>query len=409
VSWHGVGIQLGLLASFCFAYGIASHTGFRQGGLQSAEVPSTSWVWLFLCIGIAGTCLQVAGKLSSLDSLGLEGIGRLRRERAVELYSSQPTDSAWWVGLGFLAYPAGMVGCCAVLRWYEDMRRTHVLLAFFFLAGLTAMALFAGGRSALVLVTAVLVSTLALRTLDGRRAIPSSVIVRCTGATCLVGFIAYSMALWAIRSDLAGLDAERYLSHAEDAWAMSVRPGFRDLLEPLVGLEGVGAVVSLTFYLSQSFAVFERIASAPELPVMFGLYQVDALAAGYRMVVGTNTGLLGTGNHALLDLMVYGFFAGAWGGLVIDVGFFGAIAAAWVWGWLAGRCRSAAARCPGMPIAFMLPFWCAASLWSFASSPIGFSNAASLLGWFVLFVACIPRVARSPMISVSSIRTAVGR
>ncbi len=403
VSWYGVGQQLGLMAAFCFAYGVANRTVSWRGAPSIAALPAASWIWIFLCIGIAGTCLQLASKLSSMDSIGLEGFAVLRQQRAEQLLLSQPAVSARWAGLGFLAYPAGIVGCCAVLRCYEDMRGMHVLLVLVFLAGLVALTVVAGGRGPLFAAAAVLVSTLALRKLDGRRAVPPSLTLRYIGIISALGFIAYSMMLWSVRSELSAMDAERFLSNTEGAWGMSVRPEVRNLLEPLVGLEGLRMMVLSSFYLSQSFSVFERVASAPELPIMLGLYEVDALAAGYRVIVGADAGLLATGNWALLDLKVYGFFAGAWGSLVIDFGFSGAIAAALAWGWFAGRSWGAAARCPGMPVTFMLPYWCASSLWSFASSPIGFSNAAVLLGWFVVAVACIGRLKRSQATAAGSI------
>ena len=118
---------------------------------------------------------------------------------------------------------------------------------------------------------------------------------------------------------------------------------------------------------------------------MLGMYEADVVAATYRVMAGADAKLLVDGNQRLLDANIYGFFSGAWGGLVIDFGYTGAMAAITAWGWMAGRAWGVALRAPGAPAALMLAFWLAASIWSFATPPLGFSNAAVIFAWFIVF------------------------
>jgi hypothetical protein len=393
VSWSGAGRQLMLLAAFCIAHRIGSRAAARASVERPAMAQLGRWPLVFLCIGVFGTVLQALGKAASLETISLESAGLLRNERAEQLASARPPASAWWAALGFLAYPAGVVGCCAVLRWYERVRSVEVALAVAFCVGLVAMTVLAGGRGPLFALGAVLSGSAALRVLDGLRAMPSSPLLSGFAALVILGFLGYGMLLWSVRSNVSAMDAEGLLEHAAGAWGMSVRPGVRGVLEPLVGVEGVRIVASTFFYFSQSVAVFERIAAA-DVPAMLGLYEVDVLAAAYRAVGPAEGGLLAAGNQVLLDRQIYGFFAGAWGGLWIDFGSWGAAIAAAAWGWMAGRSWGAALTRPESPTAFMLPFWLAASGWSFASSPIGFSSAAVLLCWFLAFVPCVGHGAR---------------
>ena len=385
ISWEGASLQVLLLAVFWATHRLGSRAASRIRVGPSVPASAGGWIAAFFAIGIVGAALQVAGKLEALGGLSFNGIYALRAQRAEELASAGRSQAGWSAAFGFIAYPAGIVGACAFIRWYERMRATQFMLAAAFGTALVMMTVFAGGRGPILAAGAVVFGTAILRMIDGQTAIPRSRALRLGILFAVVCFIGYSSVIWSVRSESVAMDAQQFLDYAEDSWGMAVRPGFREVVEPRLGVEGLRIVVASSFYLSQSTSVLERIISAPSIPPMFGLYQIDVVAAAYRVFASADGRLLADGNQALLAENVYGFFAGAWGGLLIDFGYAGAIVATAAWGWLAGRSWGAAISVPGAPFALMLAFWLAASLWSFASSPLGFSNAATLLCWFVVF------------------------
>jgi len=336
-------------------------------------------------VGIVGAALQVATKLDVIDGLDLSSIFELRNQRAMQLASAERPASAGWAAVGFLTYPAGVVGLCAVFRWYERMYVGRVALAAAFGASLMLMTLLMGGRGPLFSCAALLAGAAVLRVIDGLPVFPRSRALRWSAVLAVIGFLGYSTIIWTVRSDAVQLDTEQFLVHAESAWGMTVRPGFRDAVEPILGIDGVRALAVTSFYFSQSTAILEQIIAAPASAPMWGMYEADVVAATYRVMAGVDAKLLVDGNQRLLDANIYGFFSGAWGGLVIDFGYAGAMAAITAWGWMAGRAWGVALRAPGAPAALMLAFWLAASIWSFATPPLGFSNAAVIFAWFIVF------------------------
>ena len=97
--------------------------------------PAHGWITVLLLVGIVGVALQVVTKLDVLDGYDLSSIFALRTERAMQLASAERPGSAGWAAVGFLTYPAGVVGLCGVFRWYEQMYVGRVALAATFGAG----------------------------------------------------------------------------------------------------------------------------------------------------------------------------------------------------------------------------------------------------------------------------------
>ena len=386
ISWSGAGLQAFCLVVFWFAYSVGKRISPRvptrsPSGLE----PAHEWITVLLLVGIVGAALQVATKLDVLDGLDLSSIFALRNQRAMQLASAERPASAGWAAVGFLTYPAGVVGLCAIFRWYERMYVGRVALAAAFGASLMLMTLLMGGRGPLISCAVLLAGVAVLRVIDGLPVFPRSRALRWSAVLAVMGILGYSTIIWTVRSDAVQLDAEQFLVHAESAWGMTVRSGFRDAVEPILGIDGVRALAVTSFYISQSTAILERIIAAPASAPMLGMYEADVVAATYRVMAGADAKLLVDGNQRLLDANIYGFFSGAWGGLVIDFGYTGAMAAITAWGWMAGRAWGVALRAPGAPAALMLAFWLAASIWSFATPPLGFSNAAVIFAWFIVF------------------------
>lgn len=386
ISWSGAGLQALCLVVFWFAYGVGRRNCPQiLARLPSGLEPAHGWITVLLWVGIVGAGMQVATKLDVLDGLDLSSIFALRNERAMQLASAKHQVTPLWAAGGFLTYPAGVVGLCGIFRWYERMSVGRVALAAAFGASLALMVLLMGGRGPLISCTALLAGVAVLRVIDGLPAFPRSQALRWSAILAIIGFLGYSTIIWTVRSDAVQLDAEQFFVHAESAWGMTVRSEFRDAVEPLFGIDGVRALAVTSFYISQSTTTLERIIAAPASAPMLGLYEADVVAAAYRVMAGADAKLLADGYQRLLDANIYGFFPGAWGGLVIDFGYSGAMAAIAAWGWMAGRAWGFALRAPGAPAALMLAFWVAASLWSFATPPLGFSNAAVVFAWFIVF------------------------
>jgi hypothetical protein len=339
----------------------------------------------FLVVGALGAVLQAFGKAGDVAAMDLESIYRLRLERAEDLMRGRASSSRLASIVGFATYPACIVGICATFRWFEHARAPLRVLAVAASVAVVCMTLVSGGRGTLFLLGLLLAGAGVLRRLAGLPWIPWDRAIRVAVLLAICGFIAYSSVLWKVRSSESSMDAERFLEYARDAWGMQLRPWFQDAFGGLLGAEGVRAAACRAFYMTQSLSVLERVLAVPALQPMLGLYEVDVLAGAVRLLGSRADAFLADSNAALESAKVYGFFAGAWGGLVVDFGIVGAFIAAGAWGALAGRSWRAAVLAPDAPASLFAAFWLAASAWSFVSSPIGFSNAALVLAWFAAF------------------------
>ena len=144
------------------------------------------------------------------------------------------------------------------------------------------------------------------------------------------------------------------------------------------------SVLGPVFYLTQSLSVTEKILLAPDkIPVLFGGYHVDLIAAALRHIPD-GARMLKENYDTLLHANIYGYFTGAWGALFIDYGYFSLLAAL-VWGGVAGYSWARFKQHPDLITATFYVFWSYSILISFASPPFGFSNSLMVFAWFVVF------------------------
>jgi hypothetical protein len=315
----------------------------------------------------------------------MRAIYLLREDRATQLMSGEALRSGPIGAIGFALYPAVIVGLCACVRWWERCSPMVKALAGVSALSIAAAMVLSGGRGSAVALALVLLGALVLRSLAGLPLLPASRALLAFAGAAVLAFAAYGSFIWSVRASQSSMDAGEFLVFAERSWGMRVDPGFSARLEPLIGIEGIRILAASLFYFTQSTSVMERVIGAEELRPMWGVYQVDALAGLWRLAFGGEPGLLSHMNAVLFHRGIYGFFAGAWGALIVDFGRAGAFVATATWGWAAGASWNIARRRPCDPGSLIGAFWLAASAWSFISSPIGFSNAAVLLGWFLSF------------------------
>ena len=339
---------------------------------------------LVLSVGIVGAVLSLSEKLASIELFDLLGAAELRAERAQELLAAVQLTSPLLSGLGFLCYPAGFVGLVATMVSYETQSKSVRLLALTYISILFALTIVSGGRSTILVLIIFIGLAAYVRRYRGLPIIPRSTRLRYLLSALCILFVAYSTAIWQVRSSLNEGSHDAFFEHAELVWGVAPTKTLEDIGLALGGPSSTQSIMSTIFYFTQSVSIVERILTMSEVPVMLGAYHIDIVAAAMRAYPAA-TDFLADGYSELLDANVYGFFAGAWGALFIDFGLFGAAFGAVVWGWLAGRSfREARSDTEGRPTV-MYVFWMYSVLISFVSPPLGFANSAITLFWFVVY------------------------
>lgn len=387
VSTHGLVFVVSMVLLFGFAAacgGIGSPARRDCDGRPPLTDPQTT-ARTFLIIGIVGAFLHLYDKVAALELVGLLGAAELRAERALALLEAGQHASGILSGMAFLCYPAGLVGVVAVLLTYESQQRTVRTLAVVYILSLFLHSVAAGGRGTIFVTFLLIAVCLYLRRCAGLRPFPRSPLLAAMFGGLGLLFVVYSAVIWKVRASMSDLGIEEFLQHAELNWEVTPTQSLTDLAATLQEPALVQVIMSSVFYFTQSLSVIERILAMTDIPVMLGGYQVDIVAALLRLFPAGAV-LLGSGNALLLEANVYGFFTSAWGALVIDFGWPGALAACFVWGWVAGRSHRWVRSEWSTPALVFYAFWMYSVLISFVSPPLGFANSAVTLFWFVALV-----------------------
>jgi hypothetical protein len=242
----------------------------------------------------------------------------------------------------------------------------------------------AGGRSPILVLIIFVGLAIYLRRWYGQSAIPRSRPLRLLVLGLVAAFFVYSSVIWLVRSELADMNTDAFLAHADDTWGVTPSRSLSAAAELLGAPNLVQSVMSSIFYFTGALSNTERILALNTSPLLLGGYQVDLVAAAMRVIPGGNE-FLARGYDTLLEADIYGYFAGAWGSLYIDFGFPGSVLAAVLWGVLAGRSQLALRRSPQGDGAALYSYWIYSVLISFVSPPLGFSNSALTLAWVLAF------------------------
>ena len=391
VSVAGFLYVIGMLALFAIAAlagssGLVSKT--RNGGAVMPRVlPSghrDAVLRLLLVVGCTGGLLGLYAKLGAVDVLSLIGSAALRTERAQQLLDGAPVTSGWAGAAAFFTYPAGFVAVLVTVLNYEQCRASVRMLAALFIPIVFAQSIAAGGRSAILVLLIFIVLAIYLRHWRNQSAIPRARAVRFMFVALVLAFLVYSSVVWRVRSELAVMNIDAFLAHADQAWGVTPNQSLEAAAETFGGPGIVKNAMSTIFYATQSLAIIERVLAMESSPLLLGGYQVDLVAAVLRATPGGGE-FLAHGYDELLEANVYGFFAGAWGSLYIDFGPLGCVFAVALWGFLAGRSQLALSRDPQSDNAAIYAFWLYSVLISFVSPPLGFSNSAITFLWFLIF------------------------
>ena len=341
-------------------------------------------------IGCAGALMSIISKSSAEPLAALIDAAALRNERAQQLLDADTLTSGPLSALAFLLYPAGFPAIFAAVLSYEklDARTRAVALLYVPLAFLQSVV--AGGRSGILVLLILIAIATYVRHHCGLPRMPKSKAVKWTSLVLATAFLLYSTAVWFVRAALSELTNDAFLELAEQSWGVTPNPILESLAN-ILGLPGlVQNVMSTLFYFTQSLSVTERVLTMPSSPILLGAYHIDIVAAAMR-VTSSSRDFLATGYASLLDANVYGFFTGAWSALYIDYGLVGAMLYTVVWGVLAGRAFRLMVRVGSDDHAAMYGFSIYAVLVSFVSPPLGFSNSALTLFWFIVFAVGIRR------------------
>lgn len=401
VSLEGFLFVGGLLALFAFASLIGSASrrrGRHAPHIGATDVPAAqrrdTVLRALLLIGCAGGLLGLYSKLSAADALSLIASAALRAERAQQLLEAAEVTSGPTGAIAFLTHPAGFVAMLVALMRYEQCRASTRMLTLLYAVIVFLQSIAAGGRSPILVLIIFVGLAMYVRRWGGQSAIPRSRSLRVLLVGLVAAFLAYSTLIWLVRSELAEMNVDSFLAHADEAWDVTPSRTLEQLAEALGAPSLVQSVMSSVFYFTSSLAVTERILAMSASPLLLGGYQVDLVAAAMRVIPGGNE-FLGRGYDTLLEANVYGYFAGAWGALYIDFGALGCIVAVVVWGMLAGRSHRALRLSPQGDCAAIYAFWLYSVFISFVSPPLGFSNSAITFAWFLVFhVSMKPRLRR---------------
>jgi hypothetical protein len=351
----------------------------REHALSALTAPLAS---ALLVIGCLGAALVVFAKTVAVGEFSISAAAALRAERAQQMLDAD-AGGGLLSAIGFLTYPAGMAAMVLVLLRFESMPSPTKVLALAYGVLIFLHGLVTGGRSTLLVLIIFLLIGAYIRRLRGLHMLPRSAGLNCLLALLVLGFLVYSTMVWGVRADMSELELEAFLNHAEAVWGVAPAPRLESLMYGIGEPSLIVPIMSSVFYITQSLSIVERVLSAGELPMLWGAYHVDLIAAAMR-VFPDAARFLADGYDDLLDEEIYGFFTGAWGALYIDFGMVGAAAAAVLWGWASGAAYRHARRAIESDTVVVYAYSLYAVLISFVSPPFGFANSAVTFGWFAV-------------------------
>jgi oligosaccharide repeat unit polymerase len=340
-------------------------------------------IFLVLFIGVFGGIISIYSKLSILEVIDFSSITQLRALRAQALLHGVIVKSSLMPALGFLTYPAGFIGIVVSTMCYEQLTYSSKIMSFLFVLTIIFLAVFSGGRSPIMVLVLFIGISCYARKKMGKSYIPKSLPLRLAIASLLLMFVVYSSFIWTVRTKESGLSTNEILNRSATVWGAYPKEYLLDMSSWLDSPGLTQNVLSTTFYFIHNLSISERLLSSRSIPTLYGAYQIDVLAALFRMMP-SGAEFLENGYGILLDANVYGFFTGAWTGLFIDFGYLSFFAAL-LWGVFAGKACLKFKRNPNVFFGASYVFWSYSIFISFVSAPFGFSNSLMIFLWFVLF------------------------
>jgi oligosaccharide repeat unit polymerase len=337
-----------------------------------------------LIIGIIGTLCSLYHQFSQVHSFNLNALAILRSMKAQSLLHGGEVHSSLLSIIAFLIYPAGFVGMIAGVLSYERLSTLTRCCIYLFIVALFCMTIMAGGRSPILLLILFLSISCYTRSTRQLPWMPRSRLLKLAGMILLMAFITYSSILWIVRAHESERNSAQMLQHASTVWGAEPKPYLLSLSNRINKPSLTMAVLGPVFYFTQNISVTEKIINHDtDIPVLFGSYHIDLLAAVLRLFPDSAS-LLKEHYETLLTQDIYGYFTGAWGALFIDYGYM-SLFAALIWGMFAGVSWVMIKRYDNIYAATFYILWLYSIMISFASPPLGFSNSFMIFVWFFVF------------------------
>jgi hypothetical protein len=384
ISAEGAAFVWGMILLFGIAAVLASAPTSPRRAAQNDTTPpfAVALASTLLVIGCVGAALAVVAKTVAVGDLSISAAAALRAERAQEMLEAGAGGGVI-SAIGFLLYPAGMVAMVLVLLRFESVPLSAKALSLGYGLLIFLHALLTGGRSTLLVLIMLLLIGAYIRRLRGLHMLPRSLGLTCLLASLILGFLVYSTLVWGVRADMSDLELEGFLDHAEDVWGVAPSASLESFTVRIGQPSLIVPIMSSLFYITQSLSIVERVLSADQLPMLWGGYHIDLVAAAMRVFPQASR-YLADSYDQLLDENIYGFFTGAWGALYIDFGPIGGTIAVALWGWASGAAYRQARYHIDSDTVIAYAYCLYAILISFVSPPFGFANSAVTFGWFLL-------------------------
>jgi hypothetical protein len=291
-------------------------------------------------IGLIGILCIVVDKvfLSGLDYS--QGITALRYERLAQASLGDEK-----LNRSLLLYVGSLIVCftCVAYLLYilkaEVLTRSSIWLAQFGLVSPAVLAVLSGGRSPIVLALLLALGGVMVRTLNNQTPLPKEPV----GRRLLLGFILlalfYNAYVFAERRLAMGVTdynafSEHFVNNSEakpTAFARAVVDG--DYVSP----DLLMSLINSDYYLTHSLSNLDKIVLyEAQIGPYYGEYQFSLVATVLERIF-PSLSLNADITRDSLATGTYGSFPTAWAGMYLDFGWFGAVIAIFLCGWISGR------------------------------------------------------------------------
>lgn len=388
------------IAASLFTFVAASEIGYRvrpRKPCAPAAPRETRWtvdevIRAAACVGLLGTVALSVDKLilSGLDYS--QGVTAVRTERAEAVMAGTALElrRSPLLYIGFLTFGLSVPAYLLYLLRPNRVRPSTLRLAHAGLLSPVAFSLIYGGRSPMGLLLLMVVGAAVVRHLQGRPALPRDALPRLLLALFAVVMAVYSSYIFTERrrgTPLVGYDELE--QHFENAYAAVPSPTIGQLVREGADEQLVMNALMTIYYVTHELPMLDRTLSYPgPLGPYHGQYQfylVTALLA--RVIPEWSVDQRMT--DELRDADLYGWFSTAWGGMYMDFGTAGAMAATFFCGWLSGCVYGRGRRTGDVRWQLFMCFVVAGILVSPALSVFTISISLPILGSMAITAAAL--------------------
>ncbi len=348
---------------------------------------------IIFAVGIISCYLVVVNNISKLQYVNFQSIAKHRDHRSYlvlhgELlrYNIHNFISV----ITFICTASGFISTISTILLYEKRSNLNKVLLYFFMISIFFVSVSTGSRGFLLIMLILIMLSCYSRMSFNYVLIPTSKFFRISVLLLLFVSIFYSNLVWTARSNTAQKTPTETFEHYKNNWGLELSTKPKKTLTN-TELEKTRTIILPIFYFIHSLITTEKILQAKDsIPIMYGSYHIDLLSVALRSNK-YSANFQRSANQILLEKNIYGFFAGAWGALFIDFGFFSFVIAI-IWGGLSGRVWRDFYYNRNILSATIYTYSIYAILISFASPPFGLSNSFMLFIWLTIFNLSIKKL-----------------